>query len=157
MLIVGLAPGHKGANRTGHPFTGDFAADLLYETLQRHGFARGHYEARADDGLKLIDCRISNAVRCVPPENRPLRTEIASCRTFPTNTVAEMRRLRAILALGRAVGARERAPDRRGCALRQLSLLASEHQHRQAHAEDVRRGDRKDPRSARLTFLNPAP
>jgi|SRR2546425_6611483 len=101
LLVVGLAPGLRGANRTGRPFTGDFAGDLLYETLKRHGFARGHYQARPDDGLTLVDCRITNAVRCVPPENKPLGSEIASCRTFLTNTIAEMPRLRAILALGR--------------------------------------------------------
>ena len=101
LLVVGLAPGLKGANRTGRPFTGDFAGDLLYQTLKRYGFARGRYEARPDDGLRLIDCRISNAVRCVPPENKPASTEIASCRAFLINTIAQMPRLRAVVALGR--------------------------------------------------------
>ena len=71
LLIVGLAPGLRGANRTGRPFTGDYAGDLLYATLAEFGFAQGHYQARPDDGLKLIDCRITNAVRCVPPDNKP--------------------------------------------------------------------------------------
>src|SRR5579875_648219 len=101
LLIVGLAPGLRGANRTGRPFTGDYAGDLLYATLARHGFARGAYGARADDGLHLVDCRISNAVRCVPPENRPTPAEIAACRPFLAANIAEMPRLAAILALGR--------------------------------------------------------
>jgi uracil-DNA glycosylase len=100
LLIVGLAPGLQGANRTGRPFTGDWAGDLLYETLGRYGFARGDYAERADDGLQLIDCRITNAVRCVPPENKPLPIEIATCRDFLKATIAEMKNLRAILALG---------------------------------------------------------
>src|SRR5215510_12339018 len=101
LLIVGLAPGLRGANRTGRPFTGDYAGDLLYETLLQHGFAKGRYEARPDDGLVLVDCRVSNAVRCVPPENKPSGAEIANCREFLSNTIAEMPRLRAVLALGR--------------------------------------------------------
>ena len=101
LLVVGLAPGLQGANRTGRPFTGDYAGDLLYATLQRYGFAHGRYEARPDDGLVLLDCRISNAVRCVPPENRPTGAEIANCREFLRNTIAEMLELCAILALGR--------------------------------------------------------
>jgi len=117
LLIVGLAPGRRGANRTGRPFTGDYAGDLLYATLARHGFARGAYGARADDGLVLMDCRISNAVRCVPPENRPTPAEIAACRPFLAANIAEMPRLAAILALGRvahdsvlaALGARKAA------------------------------------------------
>jgi uracil-DNA glycosylase len=101
LLIVGLAPGLQGANRTGRPFTGDYAGVLLYETLGRYGFARGEYAAHPDDGLELIDCRITNAVRCVPPENKPTATEIATCREFLIATIAEMKKLRAILALGR--------------------------------------------------------
>jgi uracil-DNA glycosylase family 4 len=101
LLIVGLAPGLRGANRTGRPFTGDYAGDLLYQTLCGYGFARGHYQARPDDDLELIDCRITNAVRCVPPENKPTPQEITTCRTFLTATIAEMPRLVAILALGR--------------------------------------------------------
>jgi len=101
LLIVGLAPGLRGANRTGRPFTGDYAGDLLYETLQEFGFAEGTYEARPDDGLKLVDCRITNAVRCVPPENKPTPAEIATCRPFLSATIKEMPELSAVLALGR--------------------------------------------------------
>ncbi len=101
LLIVGLAPGVQGANRTGRPFTGDFAGDLLYATLLEYGFATGVYQARPDDGLKLVDCRISNAVRCVPPQNKPLPAEINTCRQFLSATIAAMPRLRAIVALGR--------------------------------------------------------
>ena len=101
LLIVGLAPGLKGANRTGRPFTGDFAGDLLYATLGKYGFARGTYAAASDDGLSLIDCRITNAARCVPPENKPTPAEIAACRGFLTAEIAAMPNLKAILALGR--------------------------------------------------------
>ena len=101
LLIVGLAPGLQGANRTGRPFTGDFAGVLLYQTLTEFGFARGVFEARPDDGLTMLDARITNAVRCVPPENKPTGKEINSCRSFLAATIAEMPRLRAILALGR--------------------------------------------------------
>ena len=101
LLIVGLAPGLQGANRTGRPFTGDYAGDLLYDTLRQYGFATGTYEARPDDGLELHDCRITNAVRCVPPENKPSAIEIGNCREFLRNSIAEMTDLRAILALGR--------------------------------------------------------
>ncbi|HWV95882.1 MAG TPA: uracil-DNA glycosylase [Xanthobacteraceae bacterium] len=101
LLIVGLAPGLQGANRTGRPFTGDYAGDLLYATLLAFGFAKGAYQARPDDGLTLIDCRISNAVRCVPPQNKPLPLEIRTCRQFLEATLADMPRLRAIVALGR--------------------------------------------------------
>ncbi len=101
LLIVGLAPGLKGANCTGRPFTGDYAGDLLYETLCRQGFAQGTYAKTADDGLRLIDCRITNAVRCVPPQNKPTPAEAANCRGYLAATIAEMDRLQAILALGR--------------------------------------------------------
>ncbi|MGO9545383.1 MAG: uracil-DNA glycosylase [Rhodomicrobium sp.] len=101
LLIVGLAPGLKGANRTGRPFTGDFAGVLLYETLLRFGLASGTYAERLDDGLVLTGCRITNAVRCVPPQNKPLPGEIAACRGFLGAVLAEMQSLRAILALGR--------------------------------------------------------
>jgi uracil-DNA glycosylase family 4 len=101
LLIVGLAPGLQGANRTGRPFTGDFAGDLLYATLLEYGFAKGVYQARPDDGLTLIGCRISNAVRCVPPQNKPLPAEINTCRQFLSATIGTMPRLRAIVALGR--------------------------------------------------------
>jgi uracil-DNA glycosylase family 4 len=101
LLIVGLAPGMQGANRTGRPFTGDFAGDLLYATLLEYGFARGVYQARPDDGLTLVDCRIGNAVHCVPPQNKPLPVEINTCRQFLTATIATMPGLRALVALGR--------------------------------------------------------
>ena len=101
LLIAGLAPGTRGANRTGRPFTGDYAGDLLYETLLHFQFARGRYEARQDDGLTLIDARISNAVRCVPPGNKPVPAEIQTCRAFLMADIAAMPRLRAIVALGR--------------------------------------------------------
>jgi uracil-DNA glycosylase family 4 len=101
LLIVGLAPGLQGANRTGRPFTGDYAGDLLYATLLEYGFASGVYQAQPDDGLKLVDCRISNAVRCVPPQNKPLPAEINTCRQFLVATIAAMPRIRAIVALGR--------------------------------------------------------
>ncbi|MFN3482775.1 uracil-DNA glycosylase [Rhabdaerophilum calidifontis] len=101
LLIVGLAPGLRGANATGRPFTGDYAGDLLYATLQEFGFARGTYAAQAGDGLELLDCRITNAVRCVPPENKPTGAEIVGCRPFLAATLRQMQRLAAILALGR--------------------------------------------------------
>ena len=101
LLIVGLAPGLKGANRTGRPFTGDFAGDLLYGTLLATGFARGRYGADPGDGLTLADCRISNAVRCVPPQNKPTPAEIKACLGFLSATIEAMPRLTAILALGR--------------------------------------------------------
>jgi uracil-DNA glycosylase len=101
LLIVGLAPGLQGANRTGRPFTGDFAGDLLYKTMIEYGFAKGIYQARPDDSLQLVDCLISNAVRCVPPQNKPLPIEISNCRPFLTATIETMPRLRAILTLGR--------------------------------------------------------
>ncbi len=101
LLIVGLAPGLRGANRTSRPFTGDFAGVLLYETLLACGLASGIYAARADDGLRLVGCAITNAVRCVPPQNKPAPSEIANCRTFLTATIAAMQNLKAIIALGR--------------------------------------------------------
>ena len=99
-LIVGLAPGLRGANRTGRPFTGDYAGDLLYSTLIRFGFARGTFRARPDDGLELIGTAITNAVRCVPPENKPTGGEIATCRQFLSATIASFPKLEAVLALG---------------------------------------------------------
>ncbi len=101
LLIVGLAPGLQGANRTGRPFTGDYAGDLLYRTLIEYGFARGHFRSPVDDSLELIDARITNAVRCVPPENKPTPLEIATCRSFLDATIREMENLQAIVALGR--------------------------------------------------------
>ncbi|MGH6923865.1 MAG: uracil-DNA glycosylase [Propylenella sp.] len=101
LLIVGLAPGLRGANRTGRPFTGDFAGDLLYSTLKKYGFARGVYRADPADGLTLVDAAIVNAVRCVPPQNKPTPAEVATCRQFLENAIALHRRARAIVALGR--------------------------------------------------------
>ena len=101
LLIIGLAPGLQGANRTGRPFTGDYAGDLLYATLVEYGFAQGQYDARPDDSLVLTDCRISNAVRCVPPQNKPLPAEIHTCRPFLSASMDEMPELRAIVMLGR--------------------------------------------------------
>ena len=101
LLVVGLAPGLKGANRTGRPFTGDYAGDLLYETLTELGLARGRYERRPDDGLQLVGCAIVNAVRCVPPENKPTPAEIGNCRAYLKLALAALPRLHAIVALGR--------------------------------------------------------
>jgi len=101
LLIVGLAPGLHGANRTGRPFTGDYAGVLLYGTLKKLGLARGDYRECADDGLELIDCAITNSVRCVPPENKPLPSEINTCRQFLKATIDCMPNLRAILSLGK--------------------------------------------------------
>ena len=101
LLVVGLAPGLTGANRTGRPFTGDHAGDLLYSTLIRHGLAIGTYRADPSDGLELRDCIISNAVRCVPPANKPTTTEIKTCNSFLANKIANLGKLRAIVALGR--------------------------------------------------------
>lgn len=101
LLIVGLAPGVSGANRTGRPFTGDYAGELLYGTLLKFGFAKGKYDARPDDGLTLVDCRIANAVRCVPPENKPTPQEAATCRVFLQATLERMQSVKVIVALGR--------------------------------------------------------
>ena len=101
LLIVGLAPGLQGANRTGRPFTGDYAGDLLYPTLIEYGFANGHYDERVDDGLAMVDARISNAVRCVPPENKPTTPEIRTCNDFLKAEIAAMPKLRCLVTLGR--------------------------------------------------------
>jgi len=100
LLIVGLAPGLKGANQTGRPFTGDFAGDLLYATLGKFGFATGQYDQRPDDGLALLDCRVTNGVRCVPPQNKPTGPEINACRPFLEHEIAAMTNLECIVALG---------------------------------------------------------
>ena len=100
LLIVGLAPGLSGANRTGRPFTGDSAGDLLYGTLLKYGLAEGAFGARADDGFRLVRCRVTNAVRCVPPKNRPIGAETTACRPFLAEEIAGLARLRVILALG---------------------------------------------------------
>jgi len=101
LAIVGLAPGLRGANRTGRPFTGDFAGDLLYATLLKLGFAEGKYEQRPDDGLQLIDCAIINSVRCVPPQNKPTPLEIATCRRYLQGTLDALSKLQIVVALGR--------------------------------------------------------
>ncbi len=101
LLIAGLAPGVSGANRTGRPFTGDFAGDLLYETLTRFGFAAGKYRADPNDGVTLQGAMISNAVRCVPPQNKPLPAEIKTCNQFLRARIDALPRLKAIVALGR--------------------------------------------------------
>ncbi|MCC4296483.1 uracil-DNA glycosylase [Aurantimonas coralicida] len=101
LLIAGLAPGLRGANRTGRPFTGDYAGDLLYATLARYGFANDRFAARTDDGLELIDTAIVNAVRCVPPQNKPVGAEINTCRQFFSGRMATFPRLAAVVTLGR--------------------------------------------------------
>ena len=100
LLVVGLAPGRQGANRTGRPFTGDFAGLLLYATLTKLGFARGHYQARPDDGLTLVDCMITNAVRCAPPGNKPTPAEELTCRPFLQAQLAQLPNLKVIVTLG---------------------------------------------------------
>ena len=138
LLIVGLAPGLHGANRTGRPFTGDYAGDLLYATLLKHGLAKGVYDRRPDDGVELVHCAISNAVRCVPPQNKPLPVEIKTCRKFLIGLIEAMPHLRAILALGKiahdsvcdTLGAKKSAhPFKHGGAYRigKLALVSSYH------------------------------
>ena len=139
LLIVGLAPGLHGANRTGRPFTGDWAGDLLYATLLKHGLARGTYGERADDGLALIDCAITNAVRCVPPRKQARRPQRSRrCRKFLAAQISAMPRLRAILALGKiahdsvcdALGVKKSAhPFKHGGAYRleRVTLVSSYH------------------------------
>jgi uracil-DNA glycosylase family 4 len=100
LLIVGLAPGLRGANRTGRPFTGDFAGELLFETMRKFGFAEGEYGRSREDRLRLVGCRITNAVRCVPPGNRPIPEEVRACRIFLREEMAGLPELRAVLALG---------------------------------------------------------
>ncbi|WP_127142693.1 uracil-DNA glycosylase [Pelagibacterium montanilacus] len=101
LLIVGLAPGLRGANRTGRPFTGDYAGDLLYDTLKKFGLAQGEYAAAPDDSLRLTGALIVNSVRCVPPQNKPTGEEIKTCRRFLTNTINANPQARAFFALGR--------------------------------------------------------
>jgi uracil-DNA glycosylase family 4 len=101
LLVVGLAPGLHGANRTGRPFTGDYAGELLYATLLKFGFARGAYAARSDDGVTLVDTMVTNAVRCAPPGNKPTPAEITTCRPFLSARIAALPRLGAIICLGR--------------------------------------------------------
>jgi uracil-DNA glycosylase family 4 len=138
LLIVGLAPGLRGANRTGRPFTGDYAGDLLYGTLTEFGFARGRFEARPDDSLQLVGTAITNAVRCVPPQNKPVGAEIAPCRQFLSATIDRFPNLAAILSLGtiahqsvvRALGERvARYPFKHGAheTVGPLALFSSYH------------------------------
>ncbi len=101
LLVVGLAPGLKGANKTGRPFTGDYAGDLLYDTLVKFGFAEGRYGADPSDSLKLINCGITNAVRCVPPQNKPVGAEINTCRRFLTETIDQLDALKVMITLGK--------------------------------------------------------
>ena len=101
LLVIGLAPGLKGANRTGRPFTGDWAGDLLYATLCEFGFAEGRYEADPEDTLKLRDCAITNAVRCLPPQNKPVGAEINTCRPFLVDTMKAMKNLKVLITLGK--------------------------------------------------------
>ncbi|MEN8721618.1 MAG: uracil-DNA glycosylase [Alphaproteobacteria bacterium] len=100
LLIVGMAPGLKGANQTGRPFTGDYAGDLLYATLDEFGFSTGTYDKRHDDGLELVDCMITNAVRCVPPQNKPIGAEVNACRPYLVERIAALPHLTHICALG---------------------------------------------------------
>ena len=101
LLIVGLAPGVTGANRTGRPFTGDWAGDLLYPTLAKFGFSNGSFDARPDDGLELTGCMITNAVRCVPPQNKPVGAEVNACRSFLITRIKALPRLTQIITLGK--------------------------------------------------------
>src|SRR5579863_757165 len=139
ILIAGLAPGLQGANRTGRPFTGDWAGDLLYATLLKHGLAKGHYEERVDDTLELVDCRIANAVRCVPPQNKPEPGEIKTCRQFLKSELETLPKVKVILALGKiahdsvcdALGARKALhPFKHGIAyetIGKFTLISSYH------------------------------
>lgn len=138
LLVVGLGPGLRGANRSGRPFTGDYAGDLLYQTLTRFGFATGRYAARPDDGLQLVGTAVTNAVRCVPPANKPTGEEITTCRSFLIPTIERFPQLEAVLALGaiahqsvvRALGERVAAhPFKHGGQRRigRLTLFSSYH------------------------------
>ena len=100
LLIVGLAPGLQGANKTGRPFTGDYAGDLLYKTINKFNFSKGKYGGTTDDNLKLKDCTITNAVRCVPPQNKPISEEINNCNNFLKKTIEIHKNLKVIIALG---------------------------------------------------------
>jgi uracil-DNA glycosylase family 4 len=138
ILIAGLAPGLQGANRTGRPFTGDWAGDLLYATLLKHGLAKGEYEERADDTLRLVDCRIANSVHCVPPQNKPEPSEIKTCRQFLKSELETLPKVKVILALGKiahdsvcdALGARKSLhPFKHGVAydIGKFKLISSYH------------------------------
>jgi uracil-DNA glycosylase family 4 len=139
LLIAGLAPGLQGANRTGRPFTGDWAGDLLYDTLLKLGLAKGRYEERIDDTLQLVDCRIANSVRCVPPQNKPEPSEIRTCRQFLKSELETLPNVKVILALGKiahdsvcdTLGARKALhPFKHGVAYEQVgkfTLISSYH------------------------------
>ena len=101
ILVLGLAPGLKGANATGRPFTGDYAGQVLYQALSKFGYCKGAYQAHAQDGIKLVNLRISNAVRCVPPQNKPTPSEISNCRDYLTQELQQMTQLKVIFTLGR--------------------------------------------------------
>jgi len=131
LLVVGLAPGVRGANRTGRPFTGDYAGMLLYSTLLKFGFAKGEYLERADDGLTLVDCRITNSVRCVPPQNLPTPLEDKTCNVFLAAELAAMPNLRAILTLGTVAHA---------MTLRALGLKAGPHKFAHGALHEPRAG-----------------
>jgi uracil-DNA glycosylase len=122
LLVLGMAPGRRGANRTGRPFTGDYAGRLLYATLLRYGLAEGSYEERPDDGLRLTGCRVTNAVRCVPPANLPQPAETRTCNRFLQAELAAMPFLKVVLALGTLA---------HGALLRAVGLPMS--RHRFAH------------------------
>jgi uracil-DNA glycosylase family 4 len=138
LLIVGLAPGLRGANRTGRPFTGDHAGELLFSTLRSHGLAQGEYGRATDDGLQLIGCRITNAVRCVPPGNRPTPAEVRACSTFLRAEMEALSELRAVIALGSVAHAavlatrevpRSRFPFSHGALYRLDGLLLADSYH----------------------------
>lgn len=125
LLVVGLAPGLRGANRTGRPFTGDYAGQLLYPSLLKFGLAKGAYRAEPGD-LELVDCRITNAVRCVPPENKPVGAEVAACNPFLAGEIAALPKLRTILALGHiAHGAVLRALGLKGIPFKHGAIAAA--------------------------------
>jgi len=101
LLIIGLAPGMHGANRTGRPFTGDWAGDLLYKALSKYGFSKGSYEGHSDDGLVLQGAMITNAVRCLPPQNKPIGSECSACRPFLADQIQALSSIKTILTLGK--------------------------------------------------------
>ena len=156
LLVVGLAPGLRGANRTGRPFTGDGAGWPLYAALKEFGFSEGTFRGEPDDGLRLRDCAITNAVRCVPPKNRPTGAEIRTCRQFLAADIDSLPNLRIVLALGRiahestvrALGGRpacqvwpwRTSPVRRPCTPRQLSLLTLQHEYTAADPRAILQG-----------------
>lgn len=118
LLIVGLAPGLRGANRTGRPFTGDYAGNLLYPTIAKYGFGEGRFDARPDDGFRMTGCRLTNAVRCLPPENKPTTDEIKTCNRYLKTEIEGRPDLRAVLALGLIA---------HKAVLRALGLVAARH------------------------------